>query len=312
VGQPRASGDQGPGSGGGAGCKATSSLCRSGGRAAAQPARKRTISAFLGGAVPQSSQRLLAHRSPPGRTCPFSLTVPWRPPEASVTSAHRRGRSRRGVAELRSRPPRGRRLAACARHQGPAPPSAAPAPWSLASRPLGRASRASAGHCPSLPGLPLPPRAPSPAVPDPDSLRLGPRAPRPARAARREDERRAAEGGAASAAAGQRGPQGVRVEQGAAERRGLGRQGAEGPAREDGPGSPSPRPIGRARPWEQGAGCQGGRRVVERAEPLLSPAVCSAGSGVVSASEDCARAGCGIPEVRLLCTLRGVALSLLA
>lgn len=204
--------------------------------------------------------------------------------------------------------------------ENPAPPSAAPAPWSLRAGSLAERGRSSVCRGTSLPRQSLPPRAPRP-----DSLWLGPRAPGPARAARREDERRAAEGGAASAAAGQRGPQGVRVEQGAAERRGLGRQGAEGlarvRAREDPPRSTS---FGRGAgsgwpgcrrgpgPPHAGRGSRlGTRKRRVQAELLSSSGVYSAGSRLLSATKDCARAGCGIHEVRLVCTVGRVVLLLL-
>lgn len=54
-------------------------------------------------------------------------------------------------------------------------------------------------------------------------------------------------------------------------------------AREGGPALVFLAPAGRARPWEQGVGWRGCRRVVERAE-LLPSSSCSAGSGVISAS----------------------------
>lgn len=130
--------------------------------------------------------------------------------------------------------PRGRRLAAWARQRKDArrcvaPPSGIPGfgRESLAGL-FGQVQPVAACYRTSLLSLSLPPRAPLPTTPDLDSFRLGPRAPGPSRAARREDERRAAEGGAVTAAAGQRGPQSLCVEQGAAERRGLGGQGTLG------------------------------------------------------------------------------------
>lgn len=105
------------------------STCRSRGRGAAPRALKRQISAFLSGAVPPSPQRLPAHRSPPRCTCPFSLAVP-RAGRELPSLPPTGGRSRGGVAGLRSRtaewPPIG-----CVRtSRGPAPPSVAHAPWS--------------------------------------------------------------------------------------------------------------------------------------------------------------------------------------
>lgn len=56
---------------------------------------------------------------------------------------------------------------------------------------------------------------------------------------------------------------------------------------------------GRARPWERGAGGESAEVRAGARGASSSSAVCPAGSGVVRASEDCERAGCGIPEVGL-------------
>lgn len=123
---------------------------RSRGRVVAPAALKRQISAFLSGVVPRlhsASPRtgrlraaLVPSRSP--YPAPIGNFRHFRPPEDARVEASPGS----GAVPLC-----GRRLAACARRGGPAPPSAAHAPWSwragsLAEREEPR--RATGPHCP--------------------------------------------------------------------------------------------------------------------------------------------------------------------